>query len=97
MGHYIVLGNFTDQGIRNIKKGPERVDAARALAAKLGVEFKEYYLTVGQYDFVTTLEAPDDAAAAKFALSAGSLGNVRTTTLKAFAEAEYREIIKALP
>lgn len=97
MATYIVLGNYTDQGIRNIKQGPQRVDAARELAKKLEVEFKEFFLTIGQYDFVTTLEAPDDATAAKFALSAGSLGNVRTTTLKALTEAEFREVVQALP
>ena len=97
MATYIVLANFTDQGIRNIKQSPGRLDAARELARKLGAEFKDFYLTVGAYDIVCMLEAPDDETAAKFALSIGSLGNVRTTTLKAFPEKEYRDIVKALP
>ena len=97
MASYIVLGNYTDQGIRNIKDSPGRVDAARELAKSLGAEFKEFYLTIGAYDFVVTMESPDDETAARFALTIGSLGNARTTTLKAFPEAEYKKIIGSLP
>ena len=97
MAMYIILANYTDQGIRNVKQSPERLDAARELARNLGAEFKDFYLTVGAYDIVCTLEAPNDETVAKFALALGSAGNVRTTTLKAFTEAEFRDIVKALP
>ncbi len=97
MATYIMLINYTEQGIRNVKDSPNRVDAAKALAQNLGGKFKQTYLTLGAYDLVAVLELPDDAAAAKFALTTGALGNVRTTTLKAFNEAEYRDIIAALP
>ena len=97
MATYIMLINYTDQGIRNVKDSPNRPDAAKALAQNLGGEFKQFYLTLGAYDLVVVLELPDDAAAAKFALTTGALGNIRTTTLKAFNEAEYRDIIAALP
>ena len=97
MATYIVLANYTDQGIRNVKQSPDRLDAARELAGSLGAELKDFHLTVGAYDIVFTLQAPDDATAAKFALSTGSLGNVRTTTLKAFSEAEFRDIVQSLP
>ena len=97
MATYIMLINYTDQGIRNVKDSPNRLDAAKALAQSLGGEFKQTYLTLGAYDLVAVLELPDDAAAAKFALTTGALGNIRTTTLKAFNEAEYRDIIAALP
>jgi uncharacterized protein with GYD domain len=97
MATYIMLINYTDQGIRNIKDSPNRLDAAKALAQELGGEFKQTYLTLGSYDLVAVVELPDDAAAAKFALTIGNLGNIRTTTLKAFNEAEYRDIIAALP
>ena len=70
---------------------------AKALAEKLGGEFKQTYLTLGSYDLVAVVELPDDAAAATFALTTGAHGNIRTTTLKAFTEAEYRDIIAALP
>ena len=96
MATYLLLLNYTDQGIRNIKESPKRVDAARALARKHGAELKEFYLTMGAYDIVTVVEAPSDEAVAKFVLATGALGNVRSTTLKAFSEAEFRKIVGAL-
>jgi uncharacterized protein with GYD domain len=62
----------------------------------MGGSFNEFYLTMGDYDMVAVYEAPDDAVAARFALQLGTLGNVRTRTLKAFPEAAYREIINSL-
>ncbi len=97
MSTYIMLFSYTDQGIRNIKDSPKRADAARELAKTCGAEMKGLYLTLGSYDLVATVEASSDDAVAKFALAIGSLGNVRSTTLKAFTENEYREIIQALP
>ena len=97
MSSYILLTNYTDQGIRAVKESPKRLDAARDLAKKCGAEMKEVYLTIGSYDLVALLEAPNDEAIAKFALKLGSLGNVRTTTLKAFDERAYRTIIESLP
>lgn len=97
MPTYISLINFTDQGIRNIKDSPKRLEAAKKLVKDLGGELKAFYLTMGAYDIVTVAEAPNDEAAAKFALTIGAAGNVRTTTLKAFTEAEYRKVIAGLP
>jgi uncharacterized protein with GYD domain len=97
MATYIILANYTDQGIRDVKQSPKRLDAARELARKLGAEIKDFYLTVGAHDIVLTLDAPDDKTVARFALAVGSLGNVRTTTLKAFTEAEFRDIVHGLP
>jgi uncharacterized protein with GYD domain len=97
MATYVILINYTDQGIRNVKESPKRLDAAKKLLKGLGGEFKQFYLTMGAYDLVAVVEAPNDEAIAKFALASGSLGNIRTTTLKAFQEAEYRKIIGALP
>lgn len=97
MPTYIILINYTDQGIRNVKESPKRLDAAKKLLKSMGGEFKQFYLTMGAYDLATIVEAPNDEAIAKFALAAGSLGNIRTTTLKAFPEDEYRKIIAALP
>jgi uncharacterized protein with GYD domain len=96
MAHYIMLTNWTEQGIKNVKESPKRLDAGRALAKKLGCEIADFHMTTGAYDMVIMLEAPDDEAAAKFALSLGSAGNVRTTTLKAFSEKSYRSIIGSL-
>ena len=95
MPSYILLTQWTDQGIKNAKGAPKRQQDAREMAKKFGVEWKSVYMTMGAYDFVMTIEAPDDAAVAKFVLSLCALGNVRTTTLKAFPETEYRAIIDA--
>ncbi len=97
MATYIMLINYTDQGIRNIKDSPQRADAARQALSDMGGEMKELYMTMGGYDLVVVAEAPSDDVMAKFALMVGSLGNVRTTTLKAFSEAEFRSIIQSRP
>ncbi len=97
MATYINLINYTDQGIRNIKDSPKRLDAAKKLLKELGGEMKTFYLTLGTYDIVIVTEAPSDEVVAKFVLALASAGNVRTTTLKAFPEAVYRKIIQGLP
>ncbi len=97
MGTYIGLINFTDQGIRNIKDSPNRAETARKAIQDLGGDMTGLYLTMGAYDFVVILEAPSDEVVAKFVLTLGALGNVRTTTLKAFTEAEFGEIVAGLP
>lgn len=96
MAVYIMLFRFTDQGIRNIKDSPGRVEAARQAFRAVGAEVKEFFLVMGQYDTVFIVEAPDDEAVARAALKIGSLGNVRTETLRAFTEGEYRKIIAAI-
>ena len=96
MAMYISLLNWTDQGIKAIKDSPSRLDAAKAVAKKYGCEMTAFYMTIGSYDMVAMLEAPDDEAAAKFSLAVGSSGSVRTTTLKALSEDAYRKIIAGL-
>ena len=93
MPAYISLCRWTQQGVQNAKDSPARLDAARKAFKAVGGELKEFYLTLGQYDFVTISEFPDDASAAKAVLTLASGGNVRTETLKAFSEAEYRKIL----
>jgi uncharacterized protein with GYD domain len=97
MSTYIMLIKYTDQGIRNVKSSPKRADAARFLAKSCGAELKDLYLTLGTYDLVATVEALKDEAVAKFSLALDSIGNVRTVTMKAFTEQEYRNIIETLP
>jgi uncharacterized protein with GYD domain len=96
MATYVSLINYTDQGIRNVKESPKRVDAARKLLKDLGGELKAFYLTMGTYDIVTVAEAPNDETVAKFVLVLASGGNVRTLTMKAFTEPEYRKLISTL-
>ncbi len=93
---YLVLINWTDQGIRNVKESPKRLDAARKLAKDLGGEIKTVYMTQGSFDLALVAEMPNDEKLASFVLKLGSFGYVRTTTLKAYAEDEYRKIIDAL-
>ena len=97
MATYIMLGNWTDKGIQNIKDSPRRIDAAKASAKGAGGEIKDAYMTLGSYDVVVITEFPDDDAAATFSPVMSSRGNVRMTTLKAFSEADARRIIGALP
>jgi uncharacterized protein with GYD domain len=97
MPTYISLIKLTHQGITSIKDGPARLDASKEQLRAFGGDLKAFYLTMGRYDIVAISEAPDDAAAAKVALTIGSAGNVSTETLRAFTEDEYRDIISALP
>lgn len=93
MPTYIVLLNYTDQGIKNIKGTPERTAAIRQEVADMGGRLHGYRLTLGQYDAVITVELPDDEAYATFALKRAAQGNIRTTTLKAFSEEESFRIL----
>ena len=88
MATYIILGNFTDQGIRNIKDSPKREDAFRKLCEKMGAKVKDAYRTMGRYDVVAIVDAPNDAAINAILYSLGALGNVRTETLRAFTREE---------
>lgn len=90
---YIVLANFTDQGVRNVKDSPKRADAFKEMAKTFGVTVKEIVWTQGRYDVVTVLEAPDEAAAMSLSLSLSALGNVRTETLRAFSAADMTKIV----
>jgi uncharacterized protein with GYD domain len=91
-----MLAQWTDQGMRQVKDSPKRVDAAKQALKEMGGEFKAFFMTMGDYDLAAIYEAPDDAVAARFTLMLGMLGNVRSTTLKAFPEAAYREIVASL-
>jgi uncharacterized protein with GYD domain len=93
---YVMLANWTDQGARQVKDSPKRLDAAKKALVEMGGEFKSLYMTMGDYDLVVVYEAPDDAVAARFTLLLAQMGSVRTRTLKAFPEAAYREIINSL-
>ncbi len=97
MAKYVLLSRFTQQGLETIKDGPARLDAAKQTLRALGAELKDFYLTIGGYDVVVVLEAPDDETAAKASLAIGSQGNVRIETLRAFTEDEYRVMVGSLP
>jgi len=96
MTTYVLLVNWTEQGVRQVKDSPKRLDAAKKHLVEMGGSFKSIFMTMGSHDLVAIYEAPDDAVAARFTLMLGMQGNVRTTTLKAFPEQAYREIINSL-
>lgn len=97
MATYVTLLRYTEQGIRNIKESPARLDAAKKAFQAMGAELKQFYLAMGRYDAILIGEVPNDETVAKLALALGSQGNVRTETLRVFSEADYRKIIAALP
>ena len=96
MATYLMLLNWTDQGIRNIKESAKRLDAGKKHAKALGGEIKTVYMTLGSFDLAFVVEMPTDEKLASFVMKVGSLGNVRSTTLKAYSEDEYRKIIGGL-
>ena len=96
MTTYVMLLNWTDQGIKNVKDSPKRLDAVKKLAKDMGGEVKSFYMTLGAYDLVLIVDMPNNDKLVSFGLKLGSLGNVRSTTLKAFPEDEYRRIIAGL-
>jgi len=93
MASYICLIQFTDQGIRNVKDTVRRGDAAITEAEKMGMKIVEEYWTMGAYDAVVVLEAPDDDTMSAFILKIGALGNVKGQTLRAFRRNEMKGIL----
>ena len=96
MPTYINLVSWTDQGIRNIKDAPQRIDAFRKTVEAAGGKLTGFYVTIGKYDIVTIVEAPSDEAIANIALNTGSKGSVRTESMKAFTEQEFRNILSKM-
>ena len=97
MPTFIITGTWTDQGIRAVKEVPKRAKAARDLAKKPGVEIKQVYLTSGESDLLIIVETANGDNIPKFAMALGSLGNVRTRTVRAWPEAEMTKFISELP
>ena len=98
MATFIFLGNMTDEGAKGIKsEAPGRQEAVHQLVRELGGEIKANYMTMGLYDRVVVIEFPDGEDAARFAISLGSKGFVRTTTLRAFSADEAQAIIASAP
>ena len=96
MTTYLMLLNWTDQGIKNVKDSPKRLDAVKKLAKDMGGEVTSFYMTLGAYDLVLIVNMPNNDKLASFGLKLGLLGNVRSTTLKAIPEDDYRRIIAGL-
>jgi uncharacterized protein with GYD domain len=97
MAKYISLVKYTAEGIEKVKESPDRLDAFKQLCESMGATVEGFYLTMGQYDLVVIVDAPTPEAVSKIILATGSRGAVRTETLPAFSEKEYRKIISELP
>jgi uncharacterized protein with GYD domain len=97
MPTYVTLMNLTEQGVKDIKEAPARVEAAAKALEAVGGCMTAFYCVMGQYDYVTVVEAPNDEVAVAQLLGLGMGGNVRTTTLKAFTKDEFAAIVKMLP
>lgn len=96
MARYVVLGNFTDQGIRAVRDTSKRAKAFRELAKGQGATVKEIFWTMGVYDLVALLDAPSDEVVTSVMMKLGSLGNVRSQTLRAFGESEMDSILSKI-
>lgn len=97
MPTYITLVRWTDKGVQEVKESPARLDAYKKALNQAGGELKGFYLVSGRYDLVVITEAPNDEAVAKVALAMAAKGSVRTETMGAFTEDEYRKIVAELP
>ena len=96
MPRYVVLVNWTEQGLKNVRQTLQRTDSGGEIAQKHGLKLEQAYWTVGAYDMLTIFEAPDEETLSAHLLEIGSLGNVRTTTLRAYDEQEMLGILQRL-
>ena len=96
MSFYLILWNYTDQGIKNVKESPKRADAFKSKLENAGGRLIETYYTFGKYDGVSIVEAPNDEILMSCLLSIGSQGNARTVTLKAFTYEDATKIIGSI-
>jgi uncharacterized protein with GYD domain len=97
MPTYLIQSQWTDQGIRNVKESAKRLEAGKKKLKEMGGEIKAFYLTTGPYDMLAVVNVPNDAILAAHLLWLGSQGNLRTQTVKAFTEDEFRTIVGELP
>jgi len=93
MPTYIIQSQWTHQGIRSVKESAKRLDVGKKRLKEMGGEIKAFYLTTGSYDMLATVDVPNDATLAKHLLWLGAQGNLRTQTVKAFTEDEFRGIV----
>ena len=93
MATYIVLGDWTEQGVANFEETVDRYDAGLSQMEALGVTVKDRYWTLGTHDQVSVIDAPTDEALAAAMLKVTALGNIRTTTLRAFSADEMRALV----
>ncbi|HJU04160.1 MAG TPA: GYD domain-containing protein [Nitrospiraceae bacterium] len=96
MPTYLIQSQWTDQGIRSVKESAKRLDLGKKKLKEMGGEIKAFYLTTGTYDMLAVVDVPNDEILAAHLLWLGSQGNLRTQTVRAFTEDEYRNIVSGL-
>lgn len=96
MPTYVIQSQWTEQGIRSVKDSAKRLDLGKHKLKEMGGEIKAFYLTTGPYDMLAIVDVPDDATLARHLLWLGAQGNLRTQTVKAFTEDEFRGIVSHL-
>ena len=96
MNTYVVLVNYTDEGLKSVKNSPARADNVRQWLEEAGGAVKDLYLTMGEYDFVIIFEAPDDETMARVLLETGRLGTVRTKIMRALPKEVYQQLVESL-
>lgn len=96
MPTYVTLYRWTEQAIKDSKNAPARFQTSRKITESMGGKILGVYVTMGQYDLAVVSEAPSDEVAAAIALSIASRGTVKTTTMRAFTESEFSEIVKKI-
>jgi len=97
MANYVILMKLTDQGAKTIKDAPGRIETGIKAFEKMGGKVIGFYVVMGEYDYVAVGEAPSDEVATTFALGLAALGNVKTTTLRAYTKEEFAAMVKKLP
>jgi len=97
MPMFVTLYKFTDQGIRNVKDSPNRLDTAIKAADAVGIKVLGAYYTLGEYDLVVVSESTNEEVAVAHTLAVNSLGNVRSVTMRAYTPADFAEIVKKIP
>ena len=97
MPSIVVMGSYTEQGIKSIKDFPDRLQAVKDAMSAAGGRMISFYLTMGEYDFVATIEVPDVETGARIALATAAQGNIRTESMYAFTEEEASGIVAGLP
>ncbi|UCE32032.1 MAG: GYD domain-containing protein [Burkholderiales bacterium] len=97
MPRYVVLVNYTHEGITNVKGALDRLEANRKAFEDMGVRIVDFYWTMGQYDMVAVMEAPDDETAEAAAMAYGTRGTGRSLTMRAFSPQEMSAILDKVP
>ena len=94
MSLYIMMSTLTDEGRKTVKSNPLRIKEVNKEVEAMGVKILAQYVTLGQYDFMNVLEAPNNEVIAKVAIELGSRGTLQTSTLAALTLDDFVKALK---